>query len=749
MMFGFAASGAETNPFFVAPAGNDAWSGRLELPLTDKTDGPFATLPRARDAIRAIRQKIGESVSCTVQVRGGTYVLTEPFILTPEDSGGQNAVITYSAYPGETPILTGARPVSGWKSWKEHILVADVSGMNLPASDRPFYLFYKGEFQPLARVPNRDPARPRTGGFLYPPLEFVAEDTDKVKENSQEGTLAYDPADWRTWQQAPTTEQKASKRILRYDPSTLDPSRWKQIERGWIHVAPLHNWNINYIPLKELDRKNHQILLAGDASYGLERDTRFYFDNLFEELDAPGEWFLDAKENKLYFWPPEEHFDPAQVALCTLGNLLHLAGVEGKPVDYIHFTGFELAHVCGPAAVVLSHVHRCRFAKNRIHHVSQGLSLNGDQNEILGNDFHQISGSAVSANGRENRFDNNDIRDLATVDVWSWSAVSIGGVKNTFSHNRICYTPALGIGFGGLDNLFEYNEIHHIGLESTLSGGIYSHAGNQAAAEESTRGTIIRYNKITDTVGYGMAAPGEWGANPGWGIWLDDFIGYTTIYGNILVRNARGAVQLHGGRYNTFENTIMPAGIPSTINHIRKGTEPCFNKVLRNIIYYANPDPVLIRRYGRIVKGISGTVESLAPLFLCGWNLPQTAIEESDYNLFYPIDFNQARHIQYFIGVAAETIQKWTQDIPADRFAWWKTLGYDKHSLTADHLFEDLENDDFRLRPESPALKLGFQPIPVDQIGLYADEHRASWPVENTLARWKNKTFHPYADFIH
>src|ERR1019366_7153561 len=98
--------------FFVATSGNDLWSGRLPAPNRKGTDGPFATFPGALKAVRGLRQQhdpaAGESPK--LFVGGGSYFVEAPVVFTPEDSG-----LVLAAWPGAKPILSGGRPIAGWK----------------------------------------------------------------------------------------------------------------------------------------------------------------------------------------------------------------------------------------------------------------------------------------------------------------------------------------------------------------------------------------------------------------------------------------------------------------------------------------------------------------------------------------------------------------------------------------------------------------------------------------------------------
>jgi len=97
--------------FYVAVNGNDGWSGRLAAPNKAKTDGPFATLERARLAVRAL--KAGRKTPIRVEVRGGTYFLDKPLVFGPEDSGTAEAPIVYAAYANEHPVFSGGTRLTG------------------------------------------------------------------------------------------------------------------------------------------------------------------------------------------------------------------------------------------------------------------------------------------------------------------------------------------------------------------------------------------------------------------------------------------------------------------------------------------------------------------------------------------------------------------------------------------------------------------------------------------------------------
>jgi len=120
-----AAAGTQAD-FHVAPNGNDAWSGRLPAPNAAGTDGPLASLRGARDAIRTMKKASDLTRPVTVLLRGGTYRIRKPVEFLPADSGSEKAPITYAAYPGAKPVISGGIPITGWKQGKDGIWTADV-----------------------------------------------------------------------------------------------------------------------------------------------------------------------------------------------------------------------------------------------------------------------------------------------------------------------------------------------------------------------------------------------------------------------------------------------------------------------------------------------------------------------------------------------------------------------------------------------------------------------------------------------
>ena len=148
---------AEAN-FFVSPAGSDAWSGTLAEPNEQQTDGPFATLPRARDAVRELRKS--HSGDVVVLVRGGTYRLNETVVFGLRDSGQEKTTTTYAAYPDEIPVFSSGHAIEGWQP-----LATPVSGLPKEAVGKVQVADVSGRFHALFDANGLLP-RARSRGFI-------------------------------------------------------------------------------------------------------------------------------------------------------------------------------------------------------------------------------------------------------------------------------------------------------------------------------------------------------------------------------------------------------------------------------------------------------------------------------------------------------------------------------------------------------------------------------------------------------
>ncbi|OGV68389.1 MAG: hypothetical protein A3K19_05310 [Lentisphaerae bacterium RIFOXYB12_FULL_65_16] len=692
---------------YVATTGNDAWTGKLTEANADKTDGPFATLDRARDELRTLRSAGGlPPEGATVLLRAGTYSLAQPFVLSPQDSGTEQGPVTYAAFPGEKVAIKGSRPVTGWAPDRDKVFVADLTGVVLgkgPLRD----LYWKGERQIPARAPNFDPQHPRSGGFAY---------VGGVVENE-------------------------SRTLLQYKPSQIDPAKWQTPTTARVHVWSWLNWNCSIVSIKSVDTAKNVITLASPASYKLIVGNRFFVENVFEELDAPGEWFCDEAAKKLYFWPPDGTNPDGAVSVPVLPGLILFKGdgATKEFVQYVHFRGFTLSE-CEAGVVAMSAAAYCSLvgctitgcgtsARAPFGSAAISISDRSHHNRIAGCDIAHVGSSAIHVNEVRdwqhrledrisyNVIDNNHIHHIGE---WgdAWGAIRVdpgcgGNVShdNVISHNLVHDTPRQGISFNGFRNVIEYNHVHHTNQEQSDTGAI-----GMGARDIEERGSIIRYNYVHDTGGFNMVKPGVWDyPHYCWGIYLDDFTSGVHVYGNVVARTYRGGVMVHGGQDNVIENNIIVDGLSQQIEYAPIDEHPSGRTK-------ENPAPGQMewRMKGtRLVRNVFAYSEEKA--FWVKGRRWEQILAESDRNLIW-----------HGGKPAAINLDKTT---PEESWAEWQKLGFDHNSVLADPLFVDAAKDDYRLKPESPAFQLGFEAIPVDKIGLYASDERASWPVADDCWR--------------
>jgi len=522
--FLFCAASAFAGDWYVATDGNDAWSGKLPAPNAAHSDGPFASLAKARDAVRA------DTGARTVHLREGLYALPQGLAFGVQDSGTAQFPVTWEAFEKEHPLLIGGRAITGWKPWKDGILQADVGAQGFRSAAFKQLLF-KRERQILARYPNFDPKNPYGGGWAYADGEMTPMYADQPGEDRR--TLKVKPRDWRAW------------------------SKPEDVE---VFVFPRFNWWNNILRVKSADAEKHTITTAGDASYGMRAGDRFYFQGALEDLDAPGEWALDRQTWTLYFLPPSPIGD-SPVYAPTTRDILKFEGT-----DYLTVRG--LAFECAEgSALALSKTNHCQVIGCTVRNVGDysgtGISVNGGtDNGVIGCDVHHTGSNGIALSGGDrmtltaagNYADNCYIHHVG-VYYKQGVGVALSGVGQRVSHCLIHDTPRFAIQFAGNNHILEYNHLRHVALETEDVGATYCGGRDWI----SPRGSVIRYNYIHDVLGYGWN--GKW-TSPyfAWGIYLDDNSGGVDVIGNIVARCGRSLIHGHSARDCRVENNIFVEG---------------------------------------------------------------------------------------------------------------------------------------------------------------------------------------------
>ena len=713
-----AASNADSPPdgvcFHVSPAGNDSWSGTSSAPNSDRTDGPFATLTRARDAIRQLKRDGRYDKPVTVLITNGTYYLTGPLLLDGQDSGTDQKPITYTARPGHRPILSGGQVIAGWEPHQGEILKCHLP--EVKAGQWSFrQLFFNGQRQLRSRWPKHDPNDSLYGGWAF-----------------IEATL-------------PEGEKRVS--MFRFTATDQLP-RWAKPDQAEVNIFPWYCWVNDIIPVERIDPDKRAITLARQPAYEwmpLMPGNRFRVENVLEELDEPGQWCLDRETGTLYFWPPGGNVEDGQVIAPRIDGLIDCAGTPEQPVRHVTVSGLTLSHTLSPfpdhqydnfhappphgAAVRLKNCRECRVEENRFEMLGGDAVRLQDanaRNRIVGNEIAYVGSAGISLAGdspgntntwadqavlRENsqkypvlsanEISNNHIHHCGRMkkNGGGIQAYGINSVDNLVSHNLIHDMSDKGIvlqdGFGRFT--IEYNEMYRLGLEIADTGGIMTNRWFTLENDpELGRGHLIRFNRIRDCIGCGAYAEERqpkgvgdrtvaggkiWTPYYTWGIYFDNSGTDNTVFGNIIISTVLGAVSMPVGspKNNRVENNIFVSSSGNQID-LQMGSGSLGNRFLRNIVYYRDKNAALLA-----VRSSTAA-----------------AIAECDYNVYYPAA-GQAMTVR---GIAGGT------------FADWKKLGFDKHSVVADPLFVDPDGGDFRLRAESPALKLGFRSIDVERIGL-------------------------------
>ncbi len=667
--FSTPATGPETT-FYVSPKGNDAWSGRMPDPDPDKGDGPFATLVRARDEVRKLVAR-GLKTDVTVKIRAGTYHLKDGLVFTPADSGTQQHRILYAAFPGEVVKLVGGVRLGDFTPHKGRTVVAGI-----PKGLSPKQAFESGIRLELARAPNK--------GYLR--LE------------------------------KPAHTQKRSGFI--YRTGDLSPGSW-DIAGAVVNLWPHHDWFNHNIAIESVDAaKRHIVLATGPRT--INPGNRYFVKNVLALLDAPGECRIDLKERKFYAWPRKSAGD---IVLSTAENVISLRGDEktGATVRNLHFRDLDLS-ICNGDAILVSAAEDCSFSFCLIENAEQcGVLVRNHAQRINIYGclirFHGLHGVHLQGMGpgrpdvnKHHRVENCHIHHCGRLVGHGYGVRVSGSGHNKILHNHIHHMPRYattlkGIRFHAIknkpkgmtfenrfdyyhsrNNLFAYNDIHDTNMDSQDTGAMESWGPG--------RDNVYDHNLIRGT--------GNDQFNLQSGMYLDDASDYFTVTNNIIygvVGTNRNQPIYAKGIGNRFINNILVVGphCDSAISSFFMADERCdHHEYLRNIVYFSGK----AKRPSK--RGI---------YHFQNWTKDRVTV--CDYNLYFDASGEPLRISGRMPGNGKDRSYA----------AWKKELGgkFDRHSVVADPLFRDPKNHDYRLKPGSPALNLGFKPIDTSRIGLKPD----------------------------
>lgn len=658
---------------YVSPSGDDNRSG--------SRDEPVATPARARDLAR-IAKSSGQPV--TIVLKGGIYYLKEPLVLGPEDSGTKEAPILWRSEDGETAVISGGAAIApDWRPYKDGIFQTPV-----PAGMTFDQIFVDGERQILARYPNYDPNQAIFGGYA----------SDAI------------------------SPQRAA--------------RWADPVGGIMHALHSGRWGgFHYVITGKDAEGNVQYIGGWQGNRASKPHPQYRFvENVFEELDAPGEWFLNTKTNTLYFYPPKGvDLVKARIEIVRLRHLIEFRGGEKTPVRFVDFQNITFRHTIRTFMETKEPILRSDWCIYR----GGAIFFNGAEDCTLRDIFiDQAGGNAVFVNGYNRRI---TIRDSRIDRAGASSVVFLGGVdavrnplfeyrqkatldqldrtpgpksdnypsdcrvegclltnngrvekqtagvaidmaaRITVSHCSIYGSPRAGINIGDGcwgGHVIEFCDVFDTVLETGDHGSFNSWGRDRywvsSIEEISKRVKADPKLPFLDAKEPVVMHDNRWRCDHGWDIDLDDGSSNYRIYNNLCLN---GGIKLREGYGRICENNI------------------CLRKEIDIHCWPSANDDIL--QHNIISARTYGAARMQPPPPAWGAIL--------DYQL---------------VHISGKTA-------PSPASALQKQGGRDEHSIEADSQFVDPAKGDFRVKDGSPALKLGFKNFPMDQFGVTKPELKA------------------------
>ena len=534
--------------YYVSPTGDNANAGTI--------GSPFKTIEKARDVIRTHPNKATSDF--IVYLRGGSYFVSSKITFSQSDGGVGNRTVSYQAYAGETPILTGGTPVIGW-----------------------------------TQVPGKP--------YWQAPVTYTGfrQIYVNAKRRYRASSKLITATDWIATSAAPTT-------ATGYIVKSGDAAVYQNPTDVEIHQQI--DWQDTYFPVTGISEANGRVSLTAPAMSsmwytGLSPLMPFTIENALELLDSPGEWYCNKTTNTLYYYPEaNENLATATVTIPVTERFLEIIGTKNSKVTNLSFAGitFEYAGWAAPnragwfgiqstlvfqpssapggqtySHVYVEHARNVAFSGCEFRHLGavaldfrNGVYYGG----VAGSKFHDVgdAGVAVSTSAHDSLSGNEDSCNYISIrnnlfyrtgqDFRGAVAIQAYYVKGiVIEHNQILNVPYTGISVGwgwsgkprsqtSRQNTIRYNRIGLFNSAGRDGGGIYT-LGQQP-------GSVCSHNYIYDQ-------HGEWGA-----LYFDEGTsGYVSE--NNLVLNCYLWLYIHKPSTN---NVVVNNNYTDTPGLINRGT---------------------------------------------------------------------------------------------------------------------------------------------------------------------------------
>ncbi len=517
---------------------------------------PFSTLIEAQSAVRqALKSDGAVPPLIKIYIRQGIYRMTETLDFTQLDSGTKERPVVWSAYEDEEVILIGGQTLKDFThisdqdirerlspEARDHVVEADLStfanqlrrlnetGFGKEIQPSGSELFFKGEPMILARYPDTSwlvvDAVPQSGTMEY------------------EGDVANPGASF----DGIPGGRHFGRFVLKDD----RPRNWME-QDIWMHGYWTWDWADMYEKVDGFDHDKFEVFLSKPYhQYGIRRGQRFYFLNVFEELNSPGEYYIHQEKSKLYFWPPE---DPESGDLMI--SLLDKPLIKFENTSHLQILGISFEASCGSAVEIYDGqsilLAGCTFRNlgNYAVWIEGGYGhtvLSCDINNIGDGGIYLEGGTRETLTSANHLVKNCHIHHFSRINRTGRPAVTLKGVGSKLVHNYIHDAPHMGVWFDGNEHLLEFNEIHDVAKETGDVGAFY------IGRDWTCRGNIIRHNYF-----HHLHGPGLHGVMA---VYLDDWTSGTTVFGNIFYKSGRSAF-IGGGRDNIIENNLFIECKPS------------------------------------------------------------------------------------------------------------------------------------------------------------------------------------------